>query len=37
MYWLIETEEQLKYFTQNPIKEAFIEIIPLHDQNPSCY
>ena len=32
MYWLIETEEQLKYFTQNPIKEAFIEIIPLHDQ-----
>ena len=32
MYWLIETEEQLEYFIQNPIREAFIEIIPIHDQ-----
>jgi hypothetical protein len=31
MYWLIETEEQLEYFILNPIKEAFIEIIPFND------
>ena len=30
-YWLIETEEQLDYLNHLPIKEAFVEIIPYHD------
>lgn len=31
MFWLIETEEQLDYLNQKPIEEAFVEIIPYHD------
>jgi len=31
MFWLIETEEQLDYLKQKPIQEAFVEIIPYHD------
>jgi hypothetical protein len=30
-FWLIETENDLIYLQQNPIKEAFVEIIPYHD------
>lgn len=31
MFWLIETEKDLEYLRQKPIQEAFIEIIPYHD------
>jgi len=31
MFWLIETEKDLEYLQQKPIKEAFVEIIPYHD------
>jgi hypothetical protein len=31
MFWLIETEKDLEYLRQKPIKEAFVEIIPHHD------
>ena len=31
MYWLIETEHQLDYLISKNYKEAFIEIIPLHN------
>ncbi len=31
MFWLIEKEEHLDYLIQKPIKEAFVEIIPYHD------
>ena len=31
MFWIIETEESLEYLTHKTITEAFIEIIPLHD------
>ena len=31
MFWLIETEEQLQDLQQKLIKEAFVEIIPYHD------
>ena len=30
-FWLIETENDLEYLQQFPIKEAFVEIIPYHD------
>jgi hypothetical protein len=30
-FWLIETENDLIYLQQNPIQEAFVEIIPYHD------
>jgi hypothetical protein len=30
-FWLIETEQQLDYLKQFPIKEAFVEVIPYHD------
>jgi hypothetical protein len=32
MFWLIETEEQINYLISREYKEAFIEIIPLHDK-----
>ena len=31
MFWIIETEESLEYLTHKTITEAFVEIIPLHD------
>ena len=31
MFWLIETEKDLEYLRQKPIQEAFVEIIPHHD------
>jgi hypothetical protein len=31
MFWIIETEESLEYLTHKIIAEAFIEIVPLHD------
>ena len=31
MYWLIETEEQINYLINRQYKEAFIEIIPFHN------
>ena len=31
MFWLIEKEEHLDYLKQKPIQEAFVEIIPYHD------
>jgi len=31
MFWLIEKEEHLDYLRQRPIQEAFVEIIPYHD------
>jgi len=31
MFWLIETEKDLEYLYQKPILEAFVEIIPHHD------
>jgi hypothetical protein len=31
MFWLIETEKDLEYLHQKPINEAFVEIIPHHD------
>ena len=31
MFWLIETEKDLEYLRQKPIQEAFVEIIPYHD------
>jgi len=31
MFWLIETEEQLDYLKQHPIQDAFVEVIPYHD------
>lgn len=31
MFWLIETEEQINYFIKYPPEEAFIEIIPYHN------
>jgi hypothetical protein len=30
-FWLIEKEEHLEYLRQKPIQEAFVEIIPHHD------
>jgi hypothetical protein len=30
-FWLIETEKDLEYLHQKPINEAFVEIIPHHD------
>ena len=32
MFWLIETEEQINYLISRRYKEAFVEIIPLHDK-----
>ena len=32
MFWLIETEEQINYLINRGFKEAFVEIIPLHDK-----
>jgi len=31
MFWIIETEEALEYLTHKTIVEAFVEIIPYHD------
>jgi len=31
MYWLIETDKQIEYLTARRYKEAFIEIIPFHN------
>ena len=31
MFWLIENEKDLEYLRQKPIQEAFVEIIPHHD------
>ena len=31
MYWLIETEEQINYLINRQYREAFIEIIPFHN------
>ena len=36
MFWLIESEEQLSYFKNNPIDEAFVEVIPFHDNIHPC-
>ena len=32
-FWLIETEKDLEYLKQKPIKEAFVEVIPFHDKS----
>ena len=31
MFWLIDTEKDLEYLQAKVIKEAFVEIIPYHD------
>ncbi len=31
MYWLVETEEQIKYLISRQFRDAFIEVIPLSD------
>ena len=31
MFWLIETDKDLEVLQQKVIKEAFVEIIPYHD------
>ena len=31
MFWIIETEEAMEYLTHKTIAEAFVEIVPLHD------
>ena len=31
MFWLIEKEEHLDYLKEKPIHEAFVEIIPYHN------
>ena len=31
MFWIIDTDEALEYLVHKTIQEAFIEIIPYHD------